>query len=186
MKSINSWASGVIVAVIVATILEMLLPEGNNKKYIKIIIGIYVLFTIMSPVVEKVLEEDINVESIFASATAYEYSSQQENIDSNKIILNTYVTNLKKDIEEKILSQGYKADEIELKVGDKESNYGKIETIKMILSKIKDENQVEEIKKVDIGISKKKEEKISQGEIEKIRQYLAKTYEIEEKNIIIV
>ena len=34
---INSWAQGIIPAEIIATIIEIILPEGNNKKYIKMI-----------------------------------------------------------------------------------------------------------------------------------------------------
>ena len=34
----NSWAQGIILAVIIVTILEMIVPEGKNKKYIKIVI----------------------------------------------------------------------------------------------------------------------------------------------------
>ena len=30
----NSWAQGIILAVIIVTILEMIVPEGKNKKYI--------------------------------------------------------------------------------------------------------------------------------------------------------
>ena len=46
MSWMSHWANGVIVAVILATIFEMILPEGNNKKYIKTVIGVFVLFTI--------------------------------------------------------------------------------------------------------------------------------------------
>ena len=35
VKFINSWAQGIILAVIIATIIEIILPEGNNKKYVK-------------------------------------------------------------------------------------------------------------------------------------------------------
>ena len=35
VKFINSWAQGIILGVIIATIIEMILPEGNNKKFVK-------------------------------------------------------------------------------------------------------------------------------------------------------
>ena len=50
---LNSWVQGIVIAIVLATVLEMLLPEGNNKKYVKILIGIYILFTIISPVMNK-------------------------------------------------------------------------------------------------------------------------------------
>ena len=46
---ISNWAQGIIVAVIIGTIIEMVLPEGNCKKYVKVVIGIYILFSIISP-----------------------------------------------------------------------------------------------------------------------------------------
>ena len=33
MEWISKWAEGIIVAVIIATILEMIIPNGNSKKY---------------------------------------------------------------------------------------------------------------------------------------------------------
>ena len=35
---ISNWAQGIIVAVIIGTIIEMVLPEGNCKKYVKVLI----------------------------------------------------------------------------------------------------------------------------------------------------
>ena len=32
----RSWATGIIIAVIIATIIEMILPNSTSKKYIKI------------------------------------------------------------------------------------------------------------------------------------------------------
>ena len=34
---ISNWAQGIIVAVIIASIIEMILPEGSSKKYINFI-----------------------------------------------------------------------------------------------------------------------------------------------------
>ena len=58
---LRSWSNQVIVAVIIATIIEMILPEENNKKYIKMIIGLYVLFTIIQPVITKLTGNEINL-----------------------------------------------------------------------------------------------------------------------------
>ena len=47
MEWISHWAETIIVAVIIGTIIEMILPSGNSKKYIKTVIGVYILFTII-------------------------------------------------------------------------------------------------------------------------------------------
>lgn len=51
INSISSWAEQIVIAVIIVVIIEMILPKGNSKKYIKTVIGIYILYTIISPVI---------------------------------------------------------------------------------------------------------------------------------------
>ena len=48
----SSWAEQIILAVIIATIIEMILPKNKNQKYIQMVIGIYVLFNIISPIMK--------------------------------------------------------------------------------------------------------------------------------------
>lgn len=188
MRWLNSWASGVIVAIIIATIIELLLPEGNNKKYIKIIIGIYVLFTIISPVISKFQNEEFDISAIFASTTEYEYSEAKEDMNTNKIILNTYIDNLKEDIEQKIISKGYIVNGVELEIDTDEANYGQIQQIKINISKKEEKDIIRKIETIDINISQEKEEKIeiTPNETEELKKYLAETYEIEKNDIIIV
>ena len=56
----SSWAEQIVLAVIVATIIEMILPQNKNKKYIQMVIGIYVLFNIISPIIEN--KEEFSIE----------------------------------------------------------------------------------------------------------------------------
>ena len=58
---LKTWSNQIIVAVIIETIIEMILPNGNNKKYIKMVIGIYVLFTIIQPIITKVTGNNIEI-----------------------------------------------------------------------------------------------------------------------------
>lgn len=77
---ISSWAEQIIVAVIIATIIEMILPNGNNKKYIKVVIGIYVLFTILSPILGKITKvnyESFDYEKYFGESETSQVSSRK-------------------------------------------------------------------------------------------------------------
>ena len=49
----KNWCEGIIVAVIISIIIEAILPEGNHKKYVKVVIGIYLVFTILNPFLGK-------------------------------------------------------------------------------------------------------------------------------------
>lgn len=154
---IRTWAEGLIVAVIIAAILEMILPEGNNKKYIKMVIGVYILFVILSPIITKFSGGDISFEKVYeeyfnTQNTIVTSSSIKENNFSSIEMI--YLENLKKDITQRLLSKGYTVDKLEVRADfSKEEEYGKIEKIEMIVNKKEEETKVENVNKVEIQIS---------------------------------
>ena len=48
---ITDWAKNICLALILISILEMLLPNNKTKKYVKMVMGIYLLFNIISPII---------------------------------------------------------------------------------------------------------------------------------------
>jgi stage III sporulation protein AF len=208
---ISTWAGGIVLSVIIATILEMILPEGNNKKYIKVVIGVYILFAIISPIITKVSGKELNIKDELAVDKFWgsNDSIQTIHIDTDSSIGNIYITNLKSDIKEKLKQQGYIANKIDLEVElEKEADYGKIYSISLQVDKIestKDENEneadnksaqvnmVETIKEVNIAVSDTKEEiqetsqksSISQADKNKIKEYISSVYDIRKDKISI-
>ena len=64
ISKINVWTQGILIATIIAIIIQLILPENKNKKYIKVIIGIYILFCIIHPVIGKSVNlEDYDLEN---------------------------------------------------------------------------------------------------------------------------
>ena len=59
---IKSWCEELTIAVVISIIIEMMIPEGSNKKYSKVITGIYILFIMISPIIELTSENyEINI-----------------------------------------------------------------------------------------------------------------------------
>ena len=206
---LRTWANQIIVAVIIATILEMLLPNGSNKKYIKMIIGIYVLFTIIEPIITKVTGNNLdisnfNYEKYFDKETI-ETTSQDFEDNNSKLIREAYIDNVKNDIKTRIKQKGYEVINLSIDIIENENQdkYGTIENINLRIKKIKeDKEEIEEgsnntinIENVDINISNSSneskesniEEKSNISEKEKIEiiEYLSKEYLVDKKNIII-
>ena len=46
IEFLSKWIEGIAIAVIIASIFEMILPNGNVKKYVKVILSIYIVFSI--------------------------------------------------------------------------------------------------------------------------------------------
>ena len=121
---ISNWAESIIIAVIIATIIEIILPNGNSKKYIKVVIGVYVLFTIVSPVITKFTGEAVEVSDILdldeyieeAKETAKVQNTIQNNNQSS--IMEMYSSGIKDDIKAKIESKGYVVKNIDIQVAN--------------------------------------------------------------------
>ena len=45
---IRQWCEGIVVAIVLSVIIELLVPEGNNKKYVKVVIGVYIVFVVIN------------------------------------------------------------------------------------------------------------------------------------------
>ena len=124
---ISDWTGGIIVAVIIGTVIEMILPSGNSKKYIKVVIGIYVLFTIVSPVITKFMGETIEVSDILDLDKYVEEAEEavevQNTIQNNNqsSIMQMYSSGIKEDMKAKIEEKGYRVNSIDIGIANDES-----------------------------------------------------------------
>ena len=65
-------AQSVIVAVIFIVIIEMLLPNNSNKKYIKVVSGLYLIITIINPFL-KIINKDLE----------FNFSEEEKSIEAS-------------------------------------------------------------------------------------------------------
>ncbi len=192
MNWISGWIQGIIIAVIIGTIIEMLLPDGNCKKYVKVVIGVYILFSIVSPIITKVTGNEFRVSDIYDINTYIEVStkSSQENIENSQQnqIKQVYITNLKNDMKQKIQEKGYSVKSLTLEISNDEQY-----TLKKIFAQVtkrknEENNEVKGVNEINITISNTTENieediSISTKEQNDLKAYLSGIYNLEEKNI---
>lgn len=92
----RTWCEGIMISVFITVIIEMLVPEGNIKKYVKVIIGVYMVFVILNPIILGI--DKFNFENILDFDKKYEI---QETFSQNDEILNLYATAMETEIREK-------------------------------------------------------------------------------------
>lgn len=192
MEFIRSWSGQIITSVIIASILEMILPEGKNKKYIKMVIGVYVIFTIVSPVISKFtnkpLELDFKKYEKYLNKDTYVSSNRIDQLKEDNI-QNIYEENLKKDIQERLKEKGYKASNIKLNLDLKSSNsYGSINKVEMRIEKNKEkkeDNSIKMVNKIQIGnqIEESSKVKLTRNEQDEIKSILKEAYGVNEDQI---
>ena len=210
---ISSWAEQIIIAIVVTSIIEMILPESKNKKYIKMVIGIYILFTIISPVVNKnnLFDlQDLSLES---------FASTDKNIDVTKSkvvnqksmderLQELYIQELENNIKNKAKQEGFNVISCEVDAvlyGDEENQ--EIKKINLIISNentnsdIKETNKksdIQSIEKVEINVGLDKilgnsnyiesdeENNEASNSTKKLKEILSTYYEIDSKKIHIL
>lgn len=198
IKFINSWAQGIILAVIIATIIEMILPEGKNKKYVKTVIGVYILFIMIYPLINKFTK--VNINSLLENTTK-QMSTYQENnslkIDTDKYIEDTYRKKVEEDIKNKANEK--KLNIISLNVyieTEDEKRYGMLNSLVMKVEKCKINNKeenntsVNQIKEINISkamqnneVAENKDKTVTEKEIDEFKEYINSTYYLEKEKI---
>ena len=198
IEFLSSWAKGLGLAIVIVSILEMLLPNNKTKKYIRMVMGLYILFTIISPFIKN--RTLFNVENIDLSKELNNYSSVETSVDQTSMderIQVLYVEELEKDITKKIEEKGYEVTECKVKANIQDEN-NTISKIKLKIEKNEENkkeenetienkmvNEIQKIKPVNTQIQnnnkEEKEEKITKNDIQNIKKFLMEEYEVEEK-----
>ena len=143
---LSSWAEQIVLAVIIATLFELILPKNKNKKYIQMVIGIYVLFNIISPILE--------TEQVFSFD---EYNIEKDNVVSGGVLDQTsmderiekiYLDELEDTVITKFEKQGFKVKKctIDAELDSSKKNAG-IHLITVKLETTENSEQIDEIKK---------------------------------------
>ena len=135
---IRLWCEGIAIAIIMCIIIESLIPNSNNKKYIKVVIGIYIMFITLNPILE-LLNYDFNLENFFNLKYEETYSS----IDSE--IKDIYIVGIEETIKQEIMNLGYEVKSLKLFV---DINYENIEKIEL---QVVPQNNAIKIENIEIG-----------------------------------
>lgn len=201
---ISKWAQQLIVALIITTILEMLLPNNKIKKYVKTIIGIYIVFCIISPFVDA--DDVFSFESIQKELENSNSITKIEKSDTQSNIEELYIEQFEKDVINRVEKLGYNVNkcEVDIEIDATKENAG-INQINLNISlkkegenDIKTENiKIENIQEVEISINDDEKENntnitnnnTNDGQrketenTKKIKKKLSEYYEIDENKI---
>ena len=212
---LSSWVKNLCLALIVVSILEMLLPNNKTKKYVKMVMGLYILFSIIEPFIENSNELKFNVEDLY-NQYSVETSAESENVNQKSMdsrLDELYKQKLENDIVQKLDEEGYVVEDCDVKAHISSNDTG----IELITIKIKekkdnsnenDENQsnetmnieekivneIQKIQNVEINVSENQDnssdestqseqqnQNITKTDIKIVKQFLIKEYGVSEK-----
>ena len=172
IKFLKNWCEGISVAIFIAIIIEMLLPDGNNKKYVKVIIGIYIVFVVLNPLLTKI-NNGIQINNIFNIENV---ATTSANLNNN--IKNVYIVGIEENIKNEIFEKGYNVIDVKIQT---DINYENIEKIEI---KLDSKNIKKDINKINpVVISK--EHKENEDEFIELKKHISENYEIDSRKIYI-
>ncbi|CCQ95997.1 hypothetical protein CULT_340042 [[Clostridium] ultunense Esp] len=178
------------------SIIEIVLPSSNMKRYIDMVIGLLIIIVLITPFI-KLIQKDFQVdrEVFFNTVDQIEYE-YKENAELASLqegqVKEIYVSKIKDEIEGLILeTTEYIVDGINISIHEDGINYGEIRDVEIILkeNRGKDERMddyvtVVQIEEVNVGSSKEKTVKLQEFEnSERIVDIIYKNYNISKENI---
>lgn len=202
---LSSWVKNLSLALIIVSILEMIIPNNKTKKYIRMIMGLYVLFSIISPFIEN--SNKFNIDNLDFNSyieKTQKVSTEEVNQDSmNTRLKQIYIEKLENDITTKIEEKGYDVEscKVDAYISEKENDSG----INKIVLNIQKNDQsteaknsetieekivteVQKIQNVNIGTDNsneksenKEDTNVTNADIQNIKKFLIDEYGVSEK-----
>lgn len=178
MEHISNWIGTIVAACILVTIVQLLLPEGKNKKYVQLVCGLIITIMVVRPIVT-FLNGGIRVDELMKEneklweTTNVQFHAEEIQKSQNESIKKVYEDSLKEDIRVRLENQGYQLEEISLKMNPE--TFAPTELVMEVSEKSK-------IKPVKIN-TKETQVKLSQTEIDTIKKELKETYQVEVSKI---
>lgn len=124
IAKLSNIATTLVILVVLITIIEMILPTGNNKKYIKFFSGVILMIIIINPIVN-VLNSDIDIEE-FIKENQMEVSNIEYELNES-YIYDAYTYNLEQDIINRLKENGYEVLDVKLNIDKDTYEPSKIE-----------------------------------------------------------
>lgn len=199
MDFIKEWVTNIIIFILLATVLDMLLPNSSFQKYTKIVTGLILIAIILSPVM-KLFSSDFET----AIAKMGQFSGQGDEKIKNSIeiqkkeiqasqhayILETMAVQLQTAAEEELMEQqGMEIANIELEVNDQDRRPfpENLEYVIVHLKKAEDEGEtVAVVREVEIDTNAPLPSKQTSQNTDQISSLLSEKWNVPEKSIQIM
>ncbi len=194
MDFMYKWVYMIVVIIVFTTFMDILMPNGNMKKYTRLVLGFLIMSVILTPLF-KLLRKDIDItglslkyenlieaNSLKNQGADTDYASKQLEATSN-----LYKANLEENIEKQVYKYSdYKEASVKVEIIEDalSEDYGKVEKITLHLTK--DKNKVKKVDKISLKPIEEKKNKEILNKDNKLIKKISDIYGVDAKNIEII
>ncbi|MED3725279.1 stage III sporulation protein AF [Priestia filamentosa] len=201
MGALTEWVTNIILFILLATIIDLLLPSSSMQKYAKMVIGLLLMLIILTPVFSIF---KVNVDKLFTAINSSSIS--QENSSKNLLdlkkkeiqasqdayILEQMAVQLEEGVKEELVKEyGVEVSGVEIHMKDEkgEKSFENISSISLSVQPKENKHtaSVSEVEVVSINTSEpiKKEKTENDEKLKKVQSFLSKKWDMDKKQIIV-
>ncbi|MGQ3377264.1 stage III sporulation protein AF [Priestia endophytica] len=201
MGALTEWVTNIILFILLATIIDLLLPSSSMQKYAKMVIGLLLMLIILTPVFSIF---KVNVDKLFTAINSSSIS--QENSSKNLLdlkkkeiqasqdayILEQMAVQLEEGVKEELVKEyGVEVSGVEIHMKDEkgEKSFKNISSISLSVQPKENKHtaSVSEVEVVSINTSEpiKKEKTENDEKLKKVQSFLSKKWDMDKKQIIV-
>lgn len=201
MGALTEWVTNIILFILLATIIDLLLPSSSMQKYAKMVIGLLLMLIILTPVFSIF---KVNVDKLFTAINSSSIS--QENSSKNLLdlkkkeiqasqdayILEQMAVQLEEGVKEELVKEyGVEVSGVEVHMKDEkgEKSFENISSISLSVQPKENKHtaSVSEVEVVSINASEpiKKEKTENDEKLKKVQSFLSRKWDMDKKQIIV-
>ncbi|MCY9016369.1 stage III sporulation protein AF [Priestia megaterium] len=198
LQALTTWITNIVLFILLATIINLLLPNSSFQKYTKLVVGLLLMLIIITPVFQ-IFKVDVNQMLKSLSLSSIRSDQQVENSIENQkkeiqasqraYILEQMAVQMEADVKEELMDQyGVAIDRIhiETKKPNDEPTADNIKSISVAVSKkaSDDSEVVSAVKVISIDTSTPIEPN-KPTESKKLSNYLAAKWDVKQGQVVV-
>ena len=198
IEFLTLWIKDITIIFVLISIIQIVLPNNNMKRYVDMIIGFLIIIVIISPFVN-LLYKDFNIDKeIFKKNNEQIKFEHMDNLDlaltQEEQIKKIYTGKIKDEISDLVHENtNYKVVNMNVSIYEDNNQYGNIKDIELILEEDekKDENKeepknlitVSNIEEISIEKNKESITALMEFDDKEIKNLISKNHNVSEENI---
>ena len=195
MNSIMSYVYTLVFFAIFIAILEMILPKGNNRKYVMLASGLLLTYITISPIISilsGISEAKNNFSSNIKEVSA-EYGTSLTDINQEQYVLNLFEKGVENDIKKRVEECGFAIENVKVEyIINEQKEITDITSISFsVLDRVDKHQNQGNVQKVSVDVSvngnkdNSKNIELTSEEKDNIRKCLSEAYKLSQSDIVI-
>lgn len=195
MAFLTEWITNIIILVLLAGVIELLLPGNQFQSYIKMVVGLLILLAMLSPLF-KLINSDLDQVFLAMDLPAAAKEDEIKNsIEENKseiqsaqraYILEQMAVPMKKQVQEE-LKKTYEVEivdlQIQTEIRTEPLKPEDIKGAKVVLAKHHEQAGVSEVSEVDVTIADPQKKEDHEQVPEEIVRFLASQWQLDSEQV---